>query len=44
MASIVWMALLALVIAVEKTWRRGELLAPASAVALLSAAAWMVVA
>jgi predicted metal-binding membrane protein len=44
MASIVWMAVLSLVIAVEKTWRRGELLAPASAVALLSAAAWMVVA
>lgn len=44
MASIVWMAVLALVIAVEKTWRRGEWLAGASAVALLSAAAWMVAA
>lgn len=44
MASIAWMAAFALVIAVEKTSRRGELLAPASAVALLSAAAWMVVA
>ena len=44
MASIVWMALLALVIAIEKTWSRGEWLAVPSAVALLSAATWMVVA
>jgi predicted metal-binding membrane protein len=44
MASIVWMAVLALAIALEKTWRRGELLAAASAIALLSAASWMVLA
>ena len=44
MASVVWMALLALVIAVEKTWPRGERLAAASALVLLSAATWMVLA
>ena len=43
MASLVWMAALALVIAAEKTWRRGEWLAGASAVVLVSAATWMVV-
>ena len=44
MASVVWMALLALAIALEKTWRRGEWLAAMSAVVLLSAALWMVLA
>ena len=44
MASLEWMAVLALAIAVEKTWQRGEWLAGASAAVLLSAAAWMVLA